>query len=106
MLDVEIIDPTEVERAAAIFHRDGFVPIKDALNPDQLTYAQSGAARVIAQQMKDIPLEEGEPGVCSLLFRTPAASPGVGSTYRSADYSADSGCDLGKFRLHLLWRWR
>ena len=36
MLDVELIDPAEVERAAAIFHRDGFVPIKDALNPEQL----------------------------------------------------------------------
>ena len=62
MLDVEILDPSEVERAAAIFHRDGFVPIGDALDPEQLASAQSGAARVMAQQMADIPLERANRG--------------------------------------------
>ena len=62
MLDVEILDSSEVERAAAVFHRDGFVPIRDALNPEELAFAQSGAARVIARQMAETPLERANRG--------------------------------------------
>ena len=62
MLDVEILDRSEVERAAAVFHRDGFVPIGDALDPEELAFAQSGAARVIARQMAETPLEQANRG--------------------------------------------
>ena len=40
MLDVELLDYTQVERAASIFHRDGFVAIQNALTPQQLAFAQ------------------------------------------------------------------
>lgn len=68
MLDIERLAPIEVERAASIFHRDGFVAIGNALTPEQLTYAQSGAARVIAQQMAEIPLEKANRGYARYSF--------------------------------------
>ncbi|MBI1925840.1 phytanoyl-CoA dioxygenase family protein [Candidatus Poribacteria bacterium] len=68
MLDIERLTPTEVERAASVFHRDGFVAIENALTREQLTYAQSGAARVIAQQMADIPLEKANRGYARYSF--------------------------------------
>ena len=58
MLQVEILDPTEIKKAATIFYRDGFTIIQNALTVDQLVMAQSGAERVIAQQMKNIPLDQ------------------------------------------------
>jgi len=51
MLDVELFAATDTERAAEVFHRDGFVVIKDALNAEQLATARRGADRVIAEQM-------------------------------------------------------
>ena len=62
MLDVEIIDSSQVERAAANFHRDGFVPVGDALDPEQLAFARSGASRVIAQQTAETPLGQANRG--------------------------------------------
>ena len=62
MLEAEILDPTEVERAAAIFHRDGFVVVRDALTPEQLAFAQAGAWRVIAEQMAATPPEKANRG--------------------------------------------
>jgi hypothetical protein len=62
MLEVEIVHPEEVARAAAIFHRDGFVVVRDALTPAQLAFAQEGARRVIAEQMAVTPLEKGNRG--------------------------------------------
>jgi ectoine hydroxylase-related dioxygenase (phytanoyl-CoA dioxygenase family) len=68
MLEVEIVDPVEVERAAAIFHRDGFVVVRDALSPAQLAFAQAGARRVIAEQMAATPLEKGNRGFARYSF--------------------------------------
>lgn len=50
MLDVEILAPSETDQAATIFHRDGFVCVKDVLTPGQLRSAQAGAERVIREQ--------------------------------------------------------
>ena len=61
-LDLEILSPGEIESAARIFYRDGFVIIRDALSPEQLIIAQRGANRVIAEQMAQIPLEKGNRG--------------------------------------------
>ena len=68
MLDVEIIDSSQVERAAANFHRDGFVPVGDALDPEQLAFARSGASRVIAEQMAETPLEQANRGYSRYSF--------------------------------------
>ena len=68
MLEVEQLDPTEIERAASIFHRDGFVVITDALTAEQLAVAQSGANRVIAEQMAAIPLDDANRGFARYSF--------------------------------------
>ena len=33
--DLEVVDPRDVKRAARLFHRDGFVTVKDALTAEQ-----------------------------------------------------------------------
>jgi ectoine hydroxylase-related dioxygenase (phytanoyl-CoA dioxygenase family) len=68
MLDVELLNYTEVERASSIFHRDGFVVIQNALTPQQLAFAQSGATREIARQMAELPLEKGNRGYARYSF--------------------------------------
>src|SRR5436190_24169613 len=42
---LEILDPSEVDRAAALFHRDGFVVVRDALDPGQLARMQAATER-------------------------------------------------------------
>lgn len=51
-LAVALLDAAEVERAATIFHRDGFVCIANALTPEQLELVRQGAQRVIAAQLE------------------------------------------------------
>lgn len=62
MLAVELLDASEVDKAATIFHRDGFVCIKDALSPEQLHFAQAGANRVIKEQTDADPERKGNRG--------------------------------------------
>lgn len=50
MLNVEIFDPSDTDRAAKTFHRDGFICVKNVLTPEQLKFAQAGAARIIKEQ--------------------------------------------------------
>ena len=68
MLEVEVVSPAEVERAAALFHRDGFVVVQDALTPEQLAFAQAGARRVIAAQMAATPLDKANRGFARYSF--------------------------------------
>ncbi len=44
---LEVLRPEEVERAAAIFHRDGFVVVRDALTAQQLDFLRAGCDREI-----------------------------------------------------------
>lgn len=44
---LEVCAPDEVERAAALFHRDGFVAVRDAIAPEQLERLRRAAADVI-----------------------------------------------------------
>jgi ectoine hydroxylase-related dioxygenase (phytanoyl-CoA dioxygenase family) len=46
---LEVLSPAEVERAASLFHRDGFVVIRDALDPEQLDLIRAGCDREIHQ---------------------------------------------------------
>ncbi|MBM3264929.1 MAG: phytanoyl-CoA dioxygenase family protein [candidate division Zixibacteria bacterium] len=68
MLDVEILDYAEVEKAEAIFHRDGVVVIENALTSQQLEFAQTGAAREVGLQMAALPLKEGNRGYARYSF--------------------------------------
>jgi Phytanoyl-CoA dioxygenase (PhyH) len=45
---LEIVDPADTQRAARIFHRDGFVVVRDLLDAEQLQRFRAGCARVLA----------------------------------------------------------
>ena len=45
--DVEILDPSEIERAVKIFRRDGFVLVGDALSADQTEFLRNGVVEVV-----------------------------------------------------------
>ncbi len=62
MLDIDLLAGSEVDRATKIFHRDGFVAIKNALTPAQLEFARAGAARVIKEQLDADPERKGNRG--------------------------------------------
>lgn len=44
---LEVVEPGDVERAAVLFHRDGFVAVADALDPDRLSALRSAADEVL-----------------------------------------------------------
>ena len=46
---LEMCEPHEVDRAARIFHRDGIVIVKNALNPEQLEVMRAAADEVFAE---------------------------------------------------------
>jgi hypothetical protein len=46
---LELLQPDDIDRAADIFHRDGFVVVENALNPDQLNFMREGCDREIHQ---------------------------------------------------------
>ncbi|MGI9646723.1 MAG: hypothetical protein ACR2O6_15560, partial [Ilumatobacteraceae bacterium] len=45
---LEVVDAGDVDRAVTLFHRDGFVAVRDAVPPDQLERLRSAAGEVIA----------------------------------------------------------
>lgn len=45
MRDLETVDPTQVERAAELFRREGFVVVRDVLDAAQLELLRAGCAR-------------------------------------------------------------
>ena len=100
MLNVEILSPDQIEKAATIFHRDGFVAIENALTPAQLQTAQAGAQRVIAEQTAAIKLEEANRGFArysfgdqtrhpewTMLIDLPTILPILNAIWSSEDYS-------------------
>ncbi len=50
---LELVAPDDVKRAADLFHRDGFVAVRDALPPDVLTRIQKASNEAILALMKD-----------------------------------------------------
>jgi hypothetical protein len=51
---LEIVEPHEIERATRLFFRDGFVVVRDLLNPKALDDLRAASARMLAQIL-DIP---------------------------------------------------
>lgn len=49
MTGLEICEPHEVDRAARIFHRDGFVVVRNLLNADQLEMCRAACSRVMGE---------------------------------------------------------
>lgn len=44
---LEILQPSEIERAVRLFRRDGFVVIENALTPDQTAFLRNGVVEVV-----------------------------------------------------------
>ncbi|HVF09283.1 MAG TPA: phytanoyl-CoA dioxygenase family protein [Abditibacteriaceae bacterium] len=104
MLQIELVEPNALDKAATIFHRDGFVAIKDALSPAQLEFAQAGAHRVIAEQTSAIVLEEANRGFArysfgdqirhpewAMLIDLPTTLPIIDRIWDSTEYSCTGG---------------
>lgn len=100
MLKVPILAPHEIDRAATIFHRDGFVCVKNTLTPEQLKFAQAGAARVIKEQTDADPERKGNRGSYrysfghqshhpewSMLIDLPQLLPIIDKIWGSQDYT-------------------
>ena len=52
---LEIVDPAQpdfAQRAARLFHRDGFVLVKDALDPERLERVKCGCDHVIRKMLE------------------------------------------------------
>ena len=47
--DLDVVDPSEVERATNLFHRDGFVVVSDALDESELEFLRAGCERDIRE---------------------------------------------------------
>lgn len=104
MLAIELLAPHEIEKATRIFHRDGFVAIKDALSPDQLQLAQDGARCVIKEQTERIKHEEANRGFArysfgdqlqhrewAQLIDLPTTLPILDAIWSSHEYSCSGG---------------
>ena len=68
MLDIEIVKCTNIDRAIQLFFRDGFVALSDVLSTQQLSFAQAGADRIVAQQKDSIPFTEANRGYARYSF--------------------------------------
>ena len=68
MLALEPVAPDAIDRAAALFHRDGFAVVTDALTDEQFAYLKEGAHRVVTEQTAAIPLEKANRGFARYSF--------------------------------------
>jgi hypothetical protein len=63
---VELVDPNSepdfAQRAAQLFHRDGFVLVKDCLSPERLEAIRAGCDKVIREMVKLDPQRLGNRG--------------------------------------------
>ena len=62
MLKIELLDPGDPGRAAATFHRDGFVALRDVMSPEQLRAIQASYQEVIEQELQADPERIGNRG--------------------------------------------
>lgn len=102
---LEVLDPSEVDRAVRIFHRDGFVVVRDALTIDQLAFLRSGVDHAVAEILALDPERNGNRGshrysfggssrTRSMLHRPewqmlvdlPTVTPIVTAIFESSDY--------------------
>ena len=115
---LEVVAPGDVERATTLFHRDGFVAVRDALTADQLALLRRAADEVIEMLVAADPAGEVGGGAGGLphrysfggtsvsrhmfhrsewcqLIDLPATTPILSAIFGSADYVVyGSGGDL------------
>ena len=102
---LEVLDPTEVDRAVCIFHRDGFVVVRDALDTEQLAFLRAGVDEAVGGIVALDPDRSGNRGshrysfggssmTRSMLHRPewqmlidlPTVTPIVTAIFQSSDY--------------------
>jgi ectoine hydroxylase-related dioxygenase (phytanoyl-CoA dioxygenase family) len=59
---LEVLDPSEVERAVRIFNRDGFVVVRDALTVEQLAFLRTGVEEAVREIIALDPDRSGNRG--------------------------------------------
>lgn len=62
IVGLEILEPDEVERAVRLFRRDGFVVVRDALTPQQVTTLKAGVDEVVGEILAINPDRSGNRG--------------------------------------------
>ncbi len=87
---LQIVAPNEVKRAAELLHRDGFVVVRDVLDPTQLARLQAASERAIAELISKDPAGGAGGGAGGLPHRY---SFGGGSASRHMLH-AEEWCDL------------
>jgi hypothetical protein len=88
---LEICEPHEVEKAVRIFHRDGFVAVKNCLSPEILARMRATTDRAIMQA-----IESGPPGAHS----APLAQPSVGASATTVPTSSSGHVKKKHLRLN------
>ena len=102
---LEVLDPTEVDRAVRIFNRDGFVVVRDALDAAQLAFLRAGVDEAVRGIVAHDPDRSGNRGshrysfggssmTRSMLHRPewqmlvdlPTVTPIVTAIFQSSDY--------------------
>ena len=53
--EVELVDPSDLQRAVRLFHRDGFVVIRDVLSRDHVTRLRDTCERLAADILRNDP---------------------------------------------------
>jgi hypothetical protein len=66
---LEVVSPDDVTRAAELFHRDGFVAVRDAIPADQLARLRAAATEVIGSLVESDPRGEVGGGAGGLPHR-------------------------------------
>jgi ectoine hydroxylase-related dioxygenase (phytanoyl-CoA dioxygenase family) len=75
MLDLEIVSPAQIEQAAILFHRDGFVAVENAFTDDQFESIKDAAHRVVKEQTEAISLEKANRGYARYSFGSQVHHP-------------------------------
>jgi ectoine hydroxylase-related dioxygenase (phytanoyl-CoA dioxygenase family) len=110
IVGLEVLDPSEIERAVQLFRRDGFVVIRDALTPEQTAFLKAGVDRACAEILALDPDRSGNRGShrysfggssltrsmlhhpeWQMLIDLPTVTPVLTAIFGSSDYSVRSG---------------
>lgn len=67
--DLELVDPNDIERATELFHRDGFVAVRDALTGTRFDALREATDRVVDEILDADPLGEAGGGAGGLPHR-------------------------------------
>ena len=105
IVGLEVLEPGEVERAVRLFHRDGFVVVRDVLDADQLQLLRAGVDEAVREIVALDPDRTGNRGshrysfggsslTRSMLHRSewqmlvdlPAVTPILTAIFGSTDY--------------------